>query len=116
VHFVLYLILYILRFCTFFEFAQFAQNWEATILPQLTKPRYIKVSSTALRRNFAALIGRVAYAGETIVLTRHGRRVAGIVPIRSLQQRLSPEVMYPGIPIQEALAKSLERELESLSD
>ena len=79
------------------------------------KVRHASVSIAALRRNLAEILNRVAYAGETIVLTRHGRRIAGIVPINELQKRLLPEEMYSDLPIQEALAKSLKREL-GLSD
>ncbi len=61
------------------------------------RSRHASASIAALRRNLAEILNRVAYACETIVLTRHGRRIAGIVPI------------------QEALAKSLEKEL-GLSD
>lgn len=49
------------------------------------------------------------------MVTRHGRRIAGIVPIKELQSQELPEEMYLGMPIQEALSKSLKREL-GLSD
>ena len=80
-----------------------------------SRSRYATVSIVALRRDLATIINRVAYAGETIVLTRHGRRIAGIVPIKELQSQELPEEMYPGMPIREALSKSLKREL-GLSD
>jgi len=84
-------------------------------LARPSRSRYTNVSIVALRRDLATIINRVAYAGETIVLTRHGRRIAGLVPISELQKRLLPEEMYSDLPIQEALAKSLKREL-GLSD
>ena len=33
------------------------------------------------RESFSTTINRVAFAGERVVLTRHGRRVAAVVPI-----------------------------------
>jgi prevent-host-death family protein len=37
------------------------------------------------RESFSTTINRVAFAGERIVLTRHGRRVAAVVPIEDLE-------------------------------
>lgn len=36
------------------------------------------------RGDFSDTINRVAYRGERVVLTRHGRRVAAVVPVADL--------------------------------
>ena len=36
------------------------------------------------REAFSSTINRVAFGGERVVLTRHGRRVAAVVPIEDL--------------------------------
>ena len=36
------------------------------------------------RGDFSDTINRVAYRGERVVLTRHGRRVAAVVPVEDL--------------------------------
>lgn len=36
------------------------------------------------RESFSTTINRVAFAGERVVLTRHGRRIAAVVPIEDL--------------------------------
>lgn len=46
-----------------------------------------KVTLTAARRRFGALLDEVA-AGEEIVLVRRGRPVARLVPIRDDEKRL----------------------------
>ena len=37
------------------------------------------------RESFSTTINRVAFGGERVVLTRHGRRVAAVVPIDDLE-------------------------------
>lgn len=39
------------------------------------------VGATEARERFADLLGRVAYAGERIVVTRNGREVGALVPM-----------------------------------
>lgn len=36
------------------------------------------------RESFSTTVNRVAFGGERVVLTRHGRRVAAVVPIADL--------------------------------
>ena len=36
------------------------------------------------RESFSTTVNRVAYGGERVVLTRHGRRVAAVVPVEDL--------------------------------
>ena len=36
------------------------------------------------RESFSTTINRVAFGGERVILTRHGRRVAAVVPIADL--------------------------------
>ena len=37
------------------------------------------------REAFSTTVNRVAFGGERVVLTRHGRRVAAVVPIEDLE-------------------------------
>lgn len=37
------------------------------------------------RESFSNTVNRVAFGGERVVLTRHGRRVAAVVPIEDLE-------------------------------
>ena len=37
------------------------------------------------RESFSETVNRVAFGGERVVLTRHGRRVAAVVPIEDLE-------------------------------
>lgn len=38
-----------------------------------------------VRESFSTTVNRVAFGGERVVLTRHGRRVAAVVPIADLE-------------------------------
>jgi prevent-host-death family protein len=44
-----------------------------------------KVSTSTVRKDFAEVLNKVAYAKERIVLQRHGKDVAAVVPIEDLQ-------------------------------
>jgi prevent-host-death family protein len=37
------------------------------------------------RESFSTTVNKVAFGGERVVLTRHGRRVAAVVPIEDLE-------------------------------
>jgi prevent-host-death family protein len=37
------------------------------------------------RESFSITVNRVAFGGERVVLTRHGRRVAAVVPLEDLE-------------------------------
>lgn len=37
------------------------------------------------RGSFSTTVNRVAFGGERVVLTRHGKRVAAVVPIEDLE-------------------------------
>lgn len=43
-----------------------------------------EIPSAEARKQLAELINRVAYGKERVVLTRHGRAVAALVPIEDL--------------------------------
>lgn len=45
-----------------------------------------EVPFTEARARLADLVGRVAYGGERVVLTRHGRPAAALVPVADLQR------------------------------
>jgi prevent-host-death family protein len=44
-----------------------------------------KVSTSAVRRDFSEVLNKVAYAKERIILQRHGKDVAAVIPIEDLQ-------------------------------
>jgi prevent-host-death family protein len=37
------------------------------------------------RESFSTTVNRVAFGGERVILTRHGRRVAAVVPVEDLE-------------------------------
>ena len=41
------------------------------------------------KKHFSDLLGRVAYGGETIVITRHGRPVAKLAPLSAAEPHLA---------------------------
>ena len=43
------------------------------------------VSVSEAREAFADLVNRVAYAKERIIVTRHGKRVAAIIPMEQVE-------------------------------
>lgn len=49
----------------------------------MTDARAVTVADA--RKGLAELLNRVAFAKEQVVLTRHGRQVAAIVPIEDLE-------------------------------
>jgi prevent-host-death family protein len=58
----------------------------------MDRPRYNLYNSSMserriseARESFSTTINRVAFGGERVVLTRHGRRVAAVVPINDLE-------------------------------
>lgn len=44
-----------------------------------------RVSVSEARESFADLVNRVAYRKERILVTRHGKRVAAIIPIEQVE-------------------------------
>ena len=44
-----------------------------------------KVAASAVRKDFADAVNRVAYQGERIVLQRRGKDLAALVPIEDLE-------------------------------
>lgn len=44
-----------------------------------------EMSVSEARRHLSDLVNRAAYAGETVYLTRRGRRVAAVVPAEMLE-------------------------------
>jgi prevent-host-death family protein len=54
-----------------------------------------EIPVTRARAELSELVNRVAYGGERIVLTRHGKAVAAIVSAADLNQ-LSPDQLSPG--------------------
>ncbi len=77
--------------------------------------RATTVSAAKARQNFAGIINRVVYGGERIVLTRHGRAIAGIVPMNDILRLKRPNEQADGLSVQERLVKNLKEEL-GLSD
>ncbi len=62
------------------------------------------------RESFSTTINRVAFGGERVVLTRHGRRVAAVVPIEDLELIEALEDARDLDEVREALADPANRE------
>jgi len=45
----------------------------------------VRLSVTEARDALAEALNRVAYAGERIVLERHGKRLAALIPVEDLE-------------------------------
>ena len=56
------------------------------------------------RESFSSTINRVAFGGERVVLTRHGRRVAAVVSIDDLDLLEALEDAHDLAAVREALA------------
>ena len=80
------------------------------------------VTTAEARKQLAELVNRVAYGKERVVLTRHGREVAAVVPLEDLRllerlrgrltrrqvQRALKEVQARGAVPWEALREALD--------
>lgn len=62
------------------------------------------------RESFSTTVNRVAFGGERVVLTRHGRRVAAVVPIEDLELLESLEDVRDLDDVRAALADPANRE------
>ena len=62
------------------------------------------------REAFSTTINRVAFGGERVVLTRHGRRVAAVVPIADLELIEAIEDAHDLDDVRAALADPANRE------
>ncbi len=65
------------------------------------------VTTVDARNQFSALINRVAFGNERIVLTRRGRKIVAIVPIDDLQRvmALDPPADLPADPAERMAAE-----------
>ena len=62
------------------------------------------------RESFSTTVNRVAFGGERVVLTRHGQRVAAVVPIADLELLESLEDARDLDDVREALADPSNRD------
>jgi prevent-host-death family protein len=62
------------------------------------------------RESFSTTINRVAFGRERVVLTRHGKRVAAVVPIEDLELLESLEDMSDLEEVRAALSDPANRE------
>jgi prevent-host-death family protein len=46
-----------------------------------TERKETEASTEEVRRNFGELVNRVAFGGERLIITRHGKRIAQLTPI-----------------------------------
>ena len=51
----------------------------------MNKTRKKSVSATAARQSFSESLNRAAYGGERVVIQRHGKPIAAVVPIEDLR-------------------------------
>ena len=56
------------------------------------------------RESFSTTVNRVAFGGERVILTRHGQRVAAVVPIADLELLESLEDARDLDDVRDALA------------
>jgi prevent-host-death family protein len=63
-----------------------------------------------VRESFSTTVNRVAFGGERVVLTRHGRRVAAVVPIEDLDLLESIEDARDLDEVRAALAEPANQE------
>ena len=68
------------------------------------------------RGDFSDTINRVAYRGERVVLTRHGRRVAAVVPVADLDLLEAMEDARDLDEVRDALADPENRDRVSWED
>jgi prevent-host-death family protein len=59
-----------------------------------------EVPVTQARADLAELVSRVGYSGERILLTRHGKALAALVPVSDLEEleRPHPEIGFSITP------------------
>jgi prevent-host-death family protein len=65
---------------------------------------------TEARESFSTTVNRVAFGGERVVLTRHGRRVAAVVPIEDLDLLVALEDARDLDEVRAALAEPANQE------
>jgi prevent-host-death family protein len=51
------------------------------MIQEIRMPKTTTINVADAKRYFAALLGRVAYGGETIIITRRGKPMARLVPV-----------------------------------
>ena len=68
------------------------------------------------RESFSTTVNRVAFGGERVVLTRHGKRVAAVVPIEDLELLESLEDAMDVEEARRRLAQATEGDLVDWSD
>ncbi len=68
------------------------------------------------RESFSTTVNRVAFGGERVVLTRHGRRVAAVVPIEDLELIEAIEDARDLDDVREALAEPANRDRVAWKD
>jgi prevent-host-death family protein len=68
------------------------------------------------RGEFSTTVNRVAYGGERVVLTRHGKRVAAVVPIEDLDLLESLEDAVDVEEARQVLAQGSEADWVDWSD
>ncbi len=62
-----------------------------------------EIPVTQARSDLAELVNRVAYSGERVMLTRHGKPLAALVPVADLEALESPtEIGFAITPVEAA--------------
>jgi len=70
-------------------------------------------SMAKARQNFAEVVNHVSYGRLKVVLTRHGRRMAAIVPMSDLRRlrKLDERNETAGLPAKKVMVREMEKEL-----
>jgi prevent-host-death family protein len=80
----------------------------------LAETKYTTITTAQARRNLAEILNRVAYGEERIIVTRHGRQIAGIVPINLIRRlmRMEEQERTEGMSAQDLLVEELKKALD----
>lgn len=79
----------------------------------LADSNYTTITTAQARRNLAEIFNRAAYGEERFIVTRHGRQIAGIVPINLIRRLMRMEELerMEGMLVQDALVEDIKNEL-----
>lgn len=64
-----------------------------------------EVTSGDLRGHLSDVLNRTAYAGERVVVTRHGKRIAAVIPADDLELLEALENARDAAALEEAIAE-----------
>ena len=75
-----------------------------------------RIAASEARKGFADLINRAGYAGERVILEKHGREVAAVVPIVDLIMLELMENQFDITDTRASVTEALKQGATSLGD